>query len=266
MMNSFQRNIKFAKNPAQSRVLVFVTVVVVCAAVVDVVSGGTLRNIARASIAPVSRAMHAASATLMGDDFWSSRAALISEIEALESQVSVLAARGASFDAVVEENKSLRDMALLAAVEGGVTAPVISSFYASPYGTFHIGAGSDAGVAAGDLALAEGGYVLGEITDVARKTSTARTVFAPGMSVDVVIGSVGFRVEGRGGGNGRAEVPREALLVGGEVVVAPSFGGRPIAIIGKVASTSASALSDVYVVFPVNLSSIRFVHIVPGVL
>ena len=83
------------------------------------------------------------------------------ENAALREQISRLEERSAAYQVLVEENKSLREMTRAASLGVGVTAPVISSFRASPYGTFLIGAGSADGISPGDIVLSSENFVIG---------------------------------------------------------------------------------------------------------
>jgi cell shape-determining protein MreC len=247
------------------RTLVIVTFVVVVLAVVDIFLGAPVRIALRSTLAPVEGTLHAATSALFERTFWSSRGALFAELESLRARVAVLEARSAAYEIVSLQNDELRALVKLVETEQGLTAPIISSFLSSPYGTFYIGVGSEEGVSPGNLVLFEGGFVLGIVSDVTPKTATVRAIFAPGETRDGVVDTVTLSLEGRGRGNARAQVPREAPLVEGQAVIVPSLGGRPVGLIGHIESATSSVYSTVHIILPVNLNSIRFVHIVPGV-
>lgn len=254
------------------RGVIIATAAILFVAVVDVFSGGVIRGAARSVLAPVAQVARTASAALSSGDLWSSRASLLKENGELRAERDRLRALEAGVLSLTAENAELATMAHLAESESGgrsgavgITAPVVSSFRASPYGTFLIGAGSSHGVKSGSLAITDGGFVLGVVADVSDTTSLVRMVFAPGETTDSVVGSVSFSLVGRSGGNASAEVPREAELHEGDPVIAPRFANRPVGIIGKIVSASSSAYADIYVVFPLNLNSIRYVYIVPGI-
>lgn len=239
--------------------------ILILAVGVDIFLDGAIRSAARNTLVPIVRIGSGAVAAVSGGDFWSSRQSLLKENETLRSELDKMRARAIGFDAMQQEHDALQRMLHLADDDtAGITAPIISSFRASPYGTFLIGAGSEHGVAKGSIALSEGGFVMGVVEDVNRKNSLVRMVFAPGMKTDVVVGAIGFELTGKGGGNASAEVPIEAALTERSLVLAPVYESRPIGIIGKIESASSSAYADVHVVFPLNLNTVRYVYIVPG--
>ncbi|HWO07754.1 MAG TPA: rod shape-determining protein MreC, partial [Candidatus Paceibacterota bacterium] len=202
-------------------------VVVLCAVVfaADYVTDGFFQSeVRRAGGAALSSAASVASA-VEGSGFFTSRRALQAENEMLRRELTIAAERLASVQLLRNENEALRELANLAAEEAGVAARVISSYRATPYGTFMIGAGRRDGVVDGAIVLTEGGYVLGIVTGAGEYTATVKTVFAPGEDVDLVVRDIAFTAKGQGSGNARADVPREAQLFVGDVARAPAFGG-----------------------------------------
>lgn len=273
MTNLYPRNSRRSFPPRRrgTGALFAATLIVVAVVLIDMFSGGVVRSAARLALAPFANFGRASVAAVSGGNLWSTRGGLLKENAELRIERDKLAAEGLGYRALQAQNESLSEMARLAETESsggnqsGVTAAVISSFRASPYGTFIIGAGVQHGVREGSIVLAEGGFVIGVVSDVSNSSAVVRMVFAPGEKTDVVVGATGFSISGRGGGNASAEVPREAPVQEQSPVFAPGFENRPVGIIGKIESSTSSAYADVYVVFPQNLNTIRYVHVVPGV-
>jgi cell shape-determining protein MreC len=192
---------------------------------IDLISGGSLRAIVRGSAAPVSKV----GTTITSQGFFSSRSALQAENEKLRDEVAKLTLHAALLASMERENQELRALVALSEDLSGVGARVTSSYRASPYGTFHIDAGSNKGIAQGHLVLADDPLAL----------------------------------EGQGGGNARGEISRALEIAEGEVVEAPNLRGLPIGVVGRVEEDAASATKRVFVGLPVNLSALRFVHVVP---
>jgi rod shape-determining protein MreC len=244
--------------------LVATTILVVVLFLIDVISGGKLRASVRVFGSMISTWSGQAGATFTGSGFFTSRAALESQNRTLSEQVAQLQGRAAALSAVQEENDQLRAIVHLAAKSPGVTAPVVSSLEASPYGTFLIGAGSQDGIAVGNLVLSEDGFVIGRVNDTSARQSLVSELFAPNATVSATVNAVPISLSGQGGGNARANVLRSAAIAIGDIAIAPGLGERPVGIVGQVASSSASASQDVYVRTPLNLSSLQFVYVVPG--
>ncbi len=249
---------------ARRRLLV-ATLVVILALVFDLVSGGLLRDLIQRASSAVWTVGSAGSGAILGSGFFSSKRELEVENEALRAELTAHKVLTGRLQVLERENEELRAMARFAADMRGVTAPIVSSSNSSPYGTFLIGAGAPEGISEGSVVLAasEKGFVVGTVAEVGNRVSLVREVFAPGTSIEGLVGDVMLSLEGSGGGNARAEVPRTLEVFEGDAVTSTAFGGRIIGIVGAVSSDPGSALARVFVRMPVSLSSLRFVYVVP---
>lgn len=206
--------------------------------------------------------------SISGSGFFSTRRALLAENAALTEQVAQFQERSAAYRVLKDENNALRELLNVAEVaqgknkESGITAPVVSSFRASPYGTFHVGAGSADSVAEGSLVLSAENFVIGRIESAGAHASLVRELFAPNVSVDAVLRGIGVAVQGQGGGNARADVPRQAEVAVGDPVISAAFGGRAIGVVGNVSEDAGNAYKRVHIYLPVNLPVLQFVYIV----
>jgi len=244
------------------RALIGATAILILLIGVDLMSGGAIRALVRGSTAPISNA----GSRMTGGGFLATRGTLQAENEMLRDEVAKLTLHATWLESLERENEELRALVGLSEDLSGVAARVTSSYRASPYGTFHINAGSDAGIAPGHLVLAgEAGraFLLGHVSEVNASSALVVQIFAPGASIEALAGKTPLTLEGQGGGNGRGEISRALEIEEGEVVEAPSLRGLPIGIVGKIEEDAASATKEVYVGLPVNLSSLRFVHVVP---
>lgn len=253
-MNSYRQN------NARKRLL-FATAVVIVLYVIDAASGGSVRALARVAGSALWKWGVSAAQIASGSGYFSSRRALESENAMLKEQLARLEERSAAYQVLLSENNALRDMLRISS-EKGVTAPITSSFRASPYGTFQIGAGSSDGIAAGDIVLSPEHFVIGRVIETSAHSALARSLFAPGVSTDALIEKVGVTVEGQGGENARASMARDATVAEGDAVISPIFGGRAIGIVGAVLEDSARAEKKIYIRLPVNLSALQFVYLV----
>jgi cell shape-determining protein MreC len=231
---------------------------------VDVLSGGKVREWTRLPASEAWRWGAYVVSSIGASGFFSSRASLAKENAALREEVAELRERSALFSTLLAENEELRSLARVAEEGRGITAPILSSTNASPYGTFYVGAGRGDAVVYGSIVETSGGFVIGRITDVDNRRSIVTELLAPNASVDAVVRGAGVSVEGQGGGNGRITVPRGLSIEPGDTLTSPLFRGRPIAVVGHVESDPASAYETAYVRLPVTVSSLRFVYIVPG--
>lgn len=204
-------------------------------------------------------------AAVSQNGFFASRSALQGENERLKEEVAELTLRVAFLQSLERENEELRAAANIAEDFTGVAARVISSYRASPYGTFLIDAGSTQEVSQGQLVLAGDGersFLVGRVSEVSASSALVTQIFAPGATIEALVGDSPLTIEGQGGGNGRAEVPRALEIAEGDTVTIPSLRGLPIGIVGKVEESATGASQMVYVGFPINISSLHVVYVV----
>lgn len=261
MMNSYRQN----KSPHKR--LFALTALVIFLYLVDILTGGSVRHQLRSGAVVLGRWSSYVGGSIRGSGILSTRASLEAQNRSLAEELAQYEERAGAYEVLRSENEELR--AFVRLVEStsreaqGVTAPVVSSVRTSPYGTFLIGAGEAEGIARGSYVLTSGGFVVGTVTDTSAHTATVAEVFAPGASVEALAGGASFSAVGSGGGNARAKVPRALTIRINQPVVAPQLGQRPIGIVGSIASSTASASQELFIVLPVNLSSLRYVYILP---
>ncbi len=270
MMNLFRQNNwpKAGWRPPRGRHFFVTTAIIFVLLIIDGLSGGKIRSVARLAGSEVWKLGSAMTQSITGSRFISSRRALIEENLALAQQIAWLQERAAAYRVLQDENKALRDVLHVAGIErnpnreSGITAPIVSSFRSSPYGTFQVGAGREDSVSSGNLVLSSENFVIGRVEDVDSHTALVRLIFAPNVSSDALLRGAGVTVEGRGGGNASTKVPRQIDVAVGDAVISPVLYGRAIGIVGKVSEDSGSAYKQVNIYLPVNLSSLQFVYIV----
>lgn len=230
----------------------------------DTLTGGLVRSYARTMGTLSWSALAGAISTVDESGLLTTRRALVSENDALKDEIALREEHFVRFHELEAENEILRALARLAEIEEvGVSARVLSSFNVSPYGTFLIDAGKNDGVVVGSIVLTPGGFVFGSVSDVDSHTATVLSLFAPTREVEAHAGDVAFVVQGRGGGNAIAEVPRDAEVNVEDAVIIPEFGGRPAGIIGAIESASSSATQTFFIRFPANLDTLDFVYVIP---
>lgn len=230
---------------------------------IDRISGGAVRGYARLGGSAVWTAAAGTTSFFTDSGFFSTRRALEERNRELEESIATYQEQNLRFKSMEEENSLLREMANLAAIEDGITVPVLSSFESSPYGTFRVGGGAIGGIEEGGVVLTPGGFILGAVTFVSPHTATAEAFFAAGKEIEMQVQGVPFVAHGQGGGNARADVPRDAGITEGDIVIVPAFAGRTAGVVGKVESASSSPSATLYIRLPVNLDSLRYVHVLP---
>lgn len=245
------------------RKLIYATLLVLVLLVLDGISGGSVRALVQRSVSLVWVASARARSAVFDTGYFSSRRSLSSENASLRSQLDKSAENAAAYEVARRENELLRALLHLVQQEKGITAPIVSSVRSSPYGTFLVGAGERDGIVTGSLVITQGGFVVGTVSEVRQRTALVTEIFAGGAEVDVSVNGAVAPAEGRGGGNARVLIPRGIEVSAGDVVSSPQLGGRPIGLVGYIESDTSSAEQIVFVSLPVNLSSLRYIYIVP---
>jgi cell shape-determining protein MreC len=244
------------------RRLLIATLFVVLLFLIDIVTGGKIRALVRDAVSGVSGAFSHIAGNVINHGYFETHAALAAQNAALQAQVNSLEEQVALSNALQSQVASLQSLVHLAQTAPGITAPVSSSFIASPYGTFLIGAGSAQGIARGALALSSGGTVLGTVSNVGGDSATVTELFAPQNTVDAELDGTPIPVRGVGGGNATAQAPASLAISAGDAVTAPEYGNRVIGIVGHTDSNPSNAAQEIYIGLPVNLSSISYVYVV----
>lgn len=250
------------RSRARRRRLLFVSALLVLLIGFDLISGGMLRSVVRTASAGLWRVSASMRASVTGTGYFTSHRTLAAENATLRESLAHAQEDAAAIDELRSENDQLRLLVHLASEQPGVTVPIVSSVSASPYGTFLLGAGAGDGIALDSLVETQDGFVIGTVTELHPHTALVTTALAGGANIETVIGSTPTTVEGRGNGNGRAEVSRDVVIATGTPAIAPTLGSRPIALVGHIESAQASASQTLYLSLPVNLAALRYVYVV----
>ncbi|HVM73971.1 MAG TPA: rod shape-determining protein MreC [Candidatus Paceibacterota bacterium] len=245
--------------------LLLATGIVLLLVVTDIVSHGIVRSSVRAGVSTVTSALREIGAHIAQNGYFASHAALAHENQSLQAEVAALQERAALATALQAQVDALSNIDHLVTSDPGITAPVVSSSLASPYGTFLIGAGTVDGITVGSTVLSTQGTVVGTVSDAGGHTSTVLEIFAPGRAINALLDGVALSVKGKGGGNASALVPHGLSIAVGDAVISPTLGERPIGIVGHVDNDPSSAAIQVYIGSIVNLDALRYVFVVPPI-
>lgn len=249
-------------NRRQRGKLLLATLIVIVLFGIDVLTNGFLRAHVRIAGSAVWRAANGVVRGITGSGILATRSMLARENGALKQRIAQLEERLAAVRAAEVENQELRAIAHMATLQAGVTAPIISSFKASPYGTFLIGAGASEGLQVGATVLSKEGFALGKVIEVAAHQALVKELFASRSKLDTRVGAIPITLLGSGGGNAVGEAPRGSVIATGTPVSAPELSGRLVGLVGKTEGDVSSPSIKVYVRTPINIEAIRFVYVV----
>jgi len=250
------------------RRLVAASTLVVVLFVADIFSGGRIRGMIRDTSANIRfgavRTWNAV--THLG--IFETRARLARENADLRNQVQDLTLKSAAFDALQENDAELRAMAhLVSNHPRGETAPIVSSLFAAPYGTFAIGAGEAENIVKGDLVLmsvddvGSSAFAVGVISDVSAHTALVSTFFAPRTQVSVRIANTEQTLTGDGVNNAHIQVPRSIAVHEGDTVTSVEYSGRPLGVVTRVEADPSDPYSKVFVSLPVSPAARQYVYV-----
>ena len=258
------KNLRRHNSPRGAGVAPLIAVSVLAVAIfgADALLGGSVRASAQAAAGSLWASAGAAASAIETSGALESKRSLAEENIALRAKLAELQGLTVKNETLAEENQSLR--AQVGAVPEGTephTFAVLSYEDASPYGTFVIDGGSSEGVHAGAAVYAEGGVLVGTVSQAGTHTAQVRTLLAPGREVQARVGSsTSATLYGRGGGNGTMRIPRDIEVSEGDLVYYQ--GGRSVlGVVGAVASSPADAEKTLFVHLPFNLYGTRFVSL-----
>ena len=246
------------------RRLLLATAFVIVVFMVDGFSGGYIRMLVRSAGATLWGTVTGVGESIAGSGVFSTRRALESENATLRQELTEVRLRAAAFDFLKTENGELRRIAQMAESSQGITAPIVSSFRSSPYGTFLIGAGTLSGISVGDLVLigdSSAGFVIGRIDSVSARVAVVKELLAPDESMEGVVNGVSIIFDGHGGGQAQGEAPRDAEIKVGDFMTSPTSGGHAIGVVGKIEEDSGGASMKVFAHVPVSMYEVRFVYV-----
>jgi len=140
--------------------------------------------------------------------------------------------------------------------------------FLSPYDTLIIDVGNDQNISVGDKVVADGNTFIGYVSEVYNNTSKVVLYSSPGEKVNVLIGNSNIEKEavGMGGGNFEVDVPREVDVKEGDSIIMPSISPNVFGVISKIEYQSADAFQKVLFNSPVNVSELKWVYVIQGVI
>lgn len=238
----------------------YVTALVIIVFLLDLVAGGRLRAAIRTGASNVYLSLHHVGMVAYLSGVFSTKNTLAHENARLMQELDAYRAKDAAYAIELQENARLRALVGLAASIKGATASVISEPSASPYGTFVIDRGTDASVTRGDTVYTPDGFAIGIVSDPGGKTALVTEIFAPDASIEAIVGDTSLVLRGEGGGNARAQAPRDARIKTGDIVRVPKVNA-PVAVIEKIETESTGAYKTVYMRIPANLATLSLVYV-----
>ncbi len=220
-----------------------ITIVFVCAILIQFITPRFLPSIALRFIAPLW--------PVKGDDSAQTIAELKNQID--------------SFSIMENEYKTILAELGQKKPNEFILGHVLVAPPTSLYDTLIVDAGSKEGVQIGKKVYAGGMITLGVITEVQGETSKVKLYSSPEEKYDVIIGvgstSIRSTATGRGGGMYEVLAPREAKIQIGDVVTVPELSDVVYGKVAYIISDPARAFASIVFQSPIPLQSIRRVYV-----
>lgn len=230
-------------------------------------SGGAVSGFAQSGFATLhTMEIPGSGAVASVQEALTSKRALISERERLEARVHELELYALNNLVLASENKELRALLGSATTTNkGVLGRIVSNGELYPYGTLLVALDSEAVVSEGALVFGAGNVLVGTVIESGERTALVQLVSTPQAETPVLIGQddrlTAAVLQGVGNGNMTAEVVRDADVRVGDPVVYLTNDTAIVGIVGAVVAKPADAFQLIRVRTPLNLSTVRFVHI-----
>lgn len=188
---------------------------------------------------------------------------LAKENDDLRAKIAVLKEEHAEYDALAEENTTLKEV--LGRHEGArvVLAGVLVKPNISPYDVFVVDAGANQGVREGDMVLFSGGASAGRVVEVFGESAKVRLFSSNGEATDAVLLPAGIALPllGRGGGNFELELPRDVEVTKGDRLVLPGLNTLLLGVVQSISGESSDSFKKVLVRGPANIFTATRVEI-----
>lgn len=194
-----------------------------------------------------------------------SNLALIEENDRLKAEIAVLRAESWRSEVIKDERDALRGLMGRASTtqESLLLAYVLATPNFAPYDTLVLDVGEDTGIFPGARVMTDGGFIIGEITEVMPRRSLARLYSSPGLTRDVVVGSsrVPAIAHGFGGGNYRIELPKNTDIKEGDEVTVTGRIEEFLGVVERVVVDEKTGITTLFLRLPINMTELRSVII-----
>jgi len=197
---------------------------------------------------------------------FASKKALLEENKKLKDEAVIAGVKLLDRNLLFEENTDLKELLGRETVEQTVFAVVLTKPNRSAYDTIVIDVGENAGIKEGDKVLYGKSIAIGKIAEVFKNSSKVLLFSSPGEEVSVMVGrnSIETTAYGRGGGNFEIKLPRDAEVKIGDAVVAPSIMPSVLGVVGEIETESSSPIKNIFFKGPVDIFELKWVEVVVG--
>ncbi len=189
-----------------------------------------------------------------------SGAALVEENQRLQREIAILRLEEWRNEAIRNERDALRGLLgrSTSTDETLLLAYILAAPNFSPYDTLVLDVGEDTGIFPGAEVMTDGGFVIGNITDVMESRSVAQLYSSPGLTRDVLVGSARIPAvaHGMGGGNYRIELPKNTDIAEGDEVSVIGEIEEFLGVVDRLIVDEKTGITTLFLRLPVNMTEI----------
>lgn len=196
-------------------------------------------------------------------DFFIFKNRLISRSLSLEDEVTALKLKVVDYDILLKENQDLKNKLGRGFSSARLFTKVLSKPPRSPYDTFVVDLGSNAGVQIGDKVYLSENVILGEIKSVTSATSIFELFSSGSGKVEAILSRTGasFILQGKGGANFELEIPKDTDVLWGDSFIYPGLSLSVIGSVYYIDTNSQSSFKTIYLRVPGNVFQVQSVFV-----
>lgn len=191
--------------------------------------------------------------------------ALVTDNIKLREEIENLRIGQSDYHSLQNENTELRAALGLRPAPGLQTAFIVAKPPQIPLDSLLLNKGSRDGINVGDWVLAGERTLIGRITEVSERHSTAALSSFPDVITHGHVERTGesLEIKGVGGGSMEVKVPIDFDIALQDLVTVQGLGLYAAASVGVVEEESSLGFKDVLLSLPLNISKVRIVFIEP---
>lgn len=195
--------------------------------------------------------------------YFSSKKSLKEENEWLKQKISEEEVKLLDYSRLQFENLELKEVYSRSENKRLVLGGIISKPGKTIYDTLIIDAGIKNGVKNGDIVLAYGNVIIGEVGEATEHYSKVKLYSSPGEKFEGVLSgnNVFAEVFGRGGGNFEINVPRDLVVNIGEQVQSKGVNPFILGTVEDVVADPRDPLKKVLLKAPANVNELKWVFV-----
>ncbi len=195
-----------------------------------------------------------------------SKTALMAQNQALQAALASSTAALADRNALYQETLDLKSRLGRDGNTPVILGAILIRPPALPYDTLLIDAGTNDGVATGDMVASGGTTLIGFISQADRSVSYVTLFSAPDQTYNALLhtqqGSImPIVITGEGGGALMGKVPSGTTVAPGDTIVFPSIVGGFIGTVSAVDAPANQSFENVYLHEPVNIEELEYVEV-----